>query len=39
MPQCGLAPGFIGIAAHHLAAGFEEVHDIKMWGAAAVPHQ
>lgn len=30
MPQCGLAPGFIGIAAHHLAAGFEEVHEIKM---------
>ncbi len=30
MPQCGLAPGFIGIAAHHLAAGFDEVHDIKM---------
>ena len=30
MPQCGLAPGFIGIAAHHLAAGFDEVRDIKM---------
>jgi len=30
MPQCGLAPGFIGIAAHHLAAGFDEVHEIKM---------
>ncbi|WP_406851058.1 saccharopine dehydrogenase family protein [Herbaspirillum huttiense] len=30
MPQCGLAPGFIGIAAHHLAATFDEVHDVKM---------
>lgn len=30
MPQCGLAPGFIGIAAHHLAASFDEVHDVKM---------
>jgi saccharopine dehydrogenase-like NADP-dependent oxidoreductase len=26
MPQCGLAPGFIGIVAHHLAQGFEAVH-------------
>ena len=30
MPQCGLAPGFIGIVAHHLAQGFETLHDIKM---------
>ena len=30
MPQCGLAPGFIGIAAHHLAGTFDEVHDVKM---------
>jgi saccharopine dehydrogenase-like NADP-dependent oxidoreductase len=30
MPQCGLAPGFIGIVAHHLAQGFEELHEIKM---------
>src|SRR5450830_2068372 len=30
MPQCGLAPGFIGIAAHHLAATFDVVHDVKM---------
>jgi len=30
MPQCGLAPGFIGIVAHHLAQGFDEVHDVKM---------
>ena len=30
MPQCGLAPGFIGIVAHHLAQGFEQLHDVKM---------
>jgi len=30
MPQCGLAPGFIGIAANQLAASFDVVHDIKM---------
>jgi saccharopine dehydrogenase-like NADP-dependent oxidoreductase len=30
MPQCGLAPGFIGIVAHHLAQGFESLHDVKM---------
>ncbi len=30
MPQCGLAPGFIGIVAHHLAQGFEKLHEVKM---------
>ncbi len=30
MPQCGLAPGFIGIAAHALLAGFDEIRDVKM---------
>ncbi len=30
MPQCGLAPGFIGIVAHHLARQFEEVRDVQM---------
>ncbi len=30
MPQCGLAPGFIGIAAHELINGFTEVRDVKM---------
>jgi saccharopine dehydrogenase-like NADP-dependent oxidoreductase len=30
MPQCGLAPGFIGIVAHHLAQQFDELHDVKM---------
>ncbi|HRI18879.1 MAG TPA: saccharopine dehydrogenase NADP-binding domain-containing protein [Burkholderiaceae bacterium] len=30
MPQCGLAPGFIGIVAHHLASQFDEVRDVQM---------
>jgi saccharopine dehydrogenase-like NADP-dependent oxidoreductase len=30
MPQCGLAPGFIGIVAHHLAQGFDSLTDVKM---------
>lgn len=30
MPQCGLAPGFISIAAHHLAAAFDQVDVVKM---------
>lgn len=30
MPQCGLAPGFISIAAQHLARGFDLVDSIKM---------
>ena len=30
MPQCGLAPGFIGIVAHHLALQFETLHEVKM---------
>lgn len=30
MPQCGLAPGFIAIAAHHMASGFEIVRELKM---------
>jgi saccharopine dehydrogenase-like NADP-dependent oxidoreductase len=30
MPQCGLAPGFIGIVAHHLAQQFDQLHDVKM---------
>jgi saccharopine dehydrogenase-like NADP-dependent oxidoreductase len=27
MPQCGLAPGFIGIVAHHLAQGFDTLQE------------
>ena len=30
MPQCGLAPGFVGIVAHDLATQFEELHDLQM---------
>jgi len=30
MPQCGLAPGFIGIVAHHLALKFDTLVDVKM---------
>ena len=30
MPQCGLAPGFIGIVAHHLAKSFDSLHEVKM---------
>jgi saccharopine dehydrogenase-like NADP-dependent oxidoreductase len=30
MPQCGLAPGFIGIAAYHLAKQFDSIDEIKM---------
>lgn len=30
MPQCGLAPGFIGIAANTLAQSFDTVYDVKM---------
>jgi saccharopine dehydrogenase-like NADP-dependent oxidoreductase len=30
MPQCGLAPGFIGIVAHHLTQRFDQLHEVKM---------
>jgi saccharopine dehydrogenase-like NADP-dependent oxidoreductase len=30
IPQCGLAPGFITIATHHLVKKFDEVEDVKM---------
>ncbi len=30
MPQCGLAPGFIGIVAHHLSKKFGHLHEVKM---------
>lgn len=30
MPQCGLAPGFVGIAAHHLTRDFDTIHEVKM---------
>lgn len=30
MPQCGLAPGFVSIAAFHLTQGFDEVETVHM---------
>ncbi len=30
MPQCGLAPGFIGIVAQHLAQKFDALTEVKM---------
>jgi len=30
MPQCGLAPGYISIAAHALMENFSEIHTVKM---------
>lgn len=30
LPQCGLAPGFISIAANELISHFDEVHDAKL---------
>jgi len=30
MPQCGLAPGFISIAAHNIMTHFEEIDTVKM---------
>jgi len=30
MPQCGLAPGFVGIAGYHLAKEFDSIEDLSM---------
>ena len=30
MPQCGLAPGFVSIAAHHLTRGFQSLDTVRM---------
>jgi saccharopine dehydrogenase-like NADP-dependent oxidoreductase len=30
MPQCGLAPGFIGIVAHRMAQSFDALQELKM---------
>jgi saccharopine dehydrogenase-like NADP-dependent oxidoreductase len=30
MPQCGLAPGFVSIAANHLAGQFEKLDEVRM---------
>jgi saccharopine dehydrogenase-like NADP-dependent oxidoreductase len=38
MPQCGLAPGFITIVAHHLIAGMEEIRELRMRVGALPRH-
>jgi saccharopine dehydrogenase-like NADP-dependent oxidoreductase len=30
VPQCGLAPGFIAIAAHHATLGFDRLRDVRL---------
>jgi saccharopine dehydrogenase-like NADP-dependent oxidoreductase len=30
MPQCGLAPGFVSIAAYDLARGFDRLHEVRL---------
>jgi saccharopine dehydrogenase-like NADP-dependent oxidoreductase len=30
MPQCGLAPGFINLAGHHLTLGFDRLDTVKL---------
>jgi saccharopine dehydrogenase-like NADP-dependent oxidoreductase len=30
VPQCGLAPGFVAIVAHHLVGQFDEPEDVKL---------
>ncbi len=30
VPQCGLAPGYIAIAAHDVARGFDRIHDLTL---------
>jgi saccharopine dehydrogenase-like NADP-dependent oxidoreductase len=30
MPQCGLAPGFVSIAAHHLTKNYERLDEVRM---------
>ena len=38
MPQCGLAPGFISIAAHDLAGRFDELDEVRMRVGALTEH-
>jgi saccharopine dehydrogenase-like NADP-dependent oxidoreductase len=30
VPQCGLAPGFVSIAGHHLTLGFDRLDEVKL---------
>ena len=38
MPQCGLAPGFITIAAYHLAKKFDKLNTVRMRVGALTEH-
>lgn len=38
MPQCGLAPGFVSIAANELAGRFEELNEVSMRVGALTEH-
>jgi saccharopine dehydrogenase-like NADP-dependent oxidoreductase len=37
-PQCGLAPGFVSIAANELAGHFDEIHTVKLRVGALPQH-
>ncbi len=37
-PQCGLAPGFVSIAANELATHFDEIHTVKLRVGALPQH-
>ncbi|MBX3355709.1 MAG: saccharopine dehydrogenase NADP-binding domain-containing protein [Phycisphaeraceae bacterium] len=38
IPQCGLAPGFITIAATHVIEGIDELHEVRMRTGALPEH-
>ena len=38
LPQCGLAPGVIGMLGAHLAARFDELHDLRLRVGALTRH-
>ena len=38
VPQCGLAPGFITIAACHVMHGMQDIHDVKLRVGALPEH-
>lgn len=38
MPQCGLAPGFVGICGNHLAQQFEKLDEVRMRVGALPMH-
>jgi len=38
IPQCGLAPGFITIAASHVLGGMDELHEVRMRTGALPEH-